>query len=66
VRIDDLRANMEMGQPFPDVWLPKNLSIHAGVTLALGPMELQYRRVFSNYRKADVASKITIPKREAR
>jgi hypothetical protein len=66
VRIDDLRANMEMGQPFPDVWLPKNLSIHAGVTLALGPMELQYKRVFSNYRRADVASKITIPKREAR
>ena len=66
VRIDDLRANMEMGQPFPDVWLPKNLSIHAGITLALGPMELQYKRVFSNYRKADVASKITIPKREAR
>ena len=66
VRIDDLRANMEMGQPFPDVWLPKNLSIHAGVTLALGPMELQYKRVFSNYRKADVASRITIPKRESR
>lgn len=66
VRIDDLRANMEMGQPFPDVWLPKNLSIHAGVTLALGPMEFQYKRVFSNYRKADVASKITIPKRENR
>ena len=66
VRIDDLRANMEMGQPFPDVWLPKNLSIHAGVTLALGPMELQYKRVFSNYRKADVATKITVPKREGR
>lgn len=66
VRIDDLRANMEMGQPFPDVWLPKNLSIHAGVTLALGPMEFQYKRVFSNYRRADVASKITIPKRENR
>jgi hypothetical protein len=66
VRIDDLRANMEMGQPFPDVWLPKNISIHAGVTLALGPMELQYKRAFSNYRKADVATKITVPKREAR
>jgi len=65
-RIDDLRANMEMGQPFPDVWLPKNITIHAGVTLALGPMELQYKRAFSNYRKADVATKITVPKREAR
>jgi hypothetical protein len=62
VRIDDLRANMEMGQPFPDVWLPKNISIHAGVTLAMGPMELQYKRAFSNYRKADVSSRITIPK----
>jgi len=28
VRIDDLRANMQMGQPFPDVWLPKNMNIH--------------------------------------
>ena len=31
VRVDDLRASMQMGQPFPGVWLPRNLSIHAGV-----------------------------------
>jgi hypothetical protein len=62
VRIDDLRANMEMGQPFPDVWLPKSINIHAGLTFALGPMELQYTRAFSNYRKADVTSKISVPK----
>ena len=66
VRIDDLRANMQMGQPFPGVWLPRNISIHAGLTFALGSMEAQYKRVFSNYRKADVSSKITVPKREAR
>jgi hypothetical protein len=64
VKIDDLRASMQMHQPFPGVWLPRNLSIHAGVTLALGSMELQYTREFSNYRKADVSSKITIPKRQ--
>ena len=62
VRVDDLRANMQMGQPFPGVWLPKNINIHAGISLALGPMEFQYKREFSNYRKADVSSKITIPK----
>lgn len=62
VKIDDLRASMQMGQPFPGVWLPHNLSIHAGVTVALGSMELQYRREFSNYRKADVTSTIRIPK----
>ena len=36
VRIDDLRASMTMGQPFPGVWLPRGMSIHAGLTLALG------------------------------
>lgn len=62
VKIDDLKAQMQMGQPFPGVWLPKNISIHAGATMALGSIEAQYRREFSNYRKADVTSKIRIPK----
>lgn len=62
VKVDDLRASMVMGQPFPGVWLPKTIGIHAGVTVALGSMELQYKREFSNYRKADVSSKIRIPK----
>ena len=61
VKVDDLRASMQMGQPFPGVWLPRNLSIHAGVSIALGPMELSYRREFTNYRKADVSSKVTVP-----
>ncbi len=64
VKIDDLRASMQMGQPFPGVWLPRTLNIHAGVSIALGPMELSYQREFSNYRKADVSSKITVPKRQ--
>ena len=62
VRIDDLRASMQMGQPFPGVWLPRSVSIHAGVTIALGSIELQYKRAFSNYRKADVTSKVRVPK----
>jgi hypothetical protein len=63
VRVDDLRASMEMGQPFPDIWLPRNMMIHGGVTLALGPMEITYKREFSNYRRADVTSKVTVPKK---
>jgi hypothetical protein len=62
VKIDDLKAQMQMGQPFPGVWLPKNISIHAGATTALGSLEAQYHREFSNYRKADVTSKIKVPK----
>ncbi|HET7694949.1 MAG TPA: hypothetical protein VFK57_04520 [Vicinamibacterales bacterium] len=63
VRIDDLRASMQMGQPFPGVWLPRGVSIHAGVTIALGSIEVQYTRAFSNYRRADVSSKVSVPKR---
>ena len=62
VRIDDLRASMQMGQPFPGVWLPRDVSIHAGATIALGSVEVQYTRAFSNYRKADVSSKVRVPK----
>jgi hypothetical protein len=62
VRVDDLRASMQMGQPFPGVWLPRDVTIHAGVTLALGSMELQYKREFSKYRKADVSSKVKVPR----
>jgi len=66
VRIDDIRASMEMGQPFEGVWLPKNLSVHGGLTLASGSFEISYSREFSHYRKADVTTKITVPKQGIR
>ena len=62
VKIDGLRASMQMGQPFPGIWLPRNINIHAGVSLAVGAMDATYKREFANYRKADVTSKITVPK----
>jgi hypothetical protein len=65
VRVDDIRAAMTMGQPFPGVWLPRGLSVHAGVTLASGSFEAAYGRTFSDYRLAEVATKIRIPKRSA-
>ena len=54
VRIDDLRASMTMGQPFPGVWLPRGMNIHAGLTLALGSFEAGYDRTFTNYREGEV------------
>jgi hypothetical protein len=65
VRVDDIRASMTMGQPFPGVWLPHGLDVHAGVTLASGSFEAAYGRTFSEYRLAEVATKIRIPKRSA-
>jgi len=60
VRVDDVKASMVMGQPFQGVWLPKAIEIHAGVTLASGSYEAGYTRTFSEYREADVTSKIKV------
>jgi outer membrane protein assembly factor BamA len=65
VRVDDIRASMTMGQPFPGVWLPRAMNIHAGFTLALGSYEAGYTRTFTNYREAEVKTKITVPKLES-
>ena len=47
---------MNPDDPLPDLegWL--------AALQALGPMEFSYTREFSKYRKADVSSKITVPK----
>src|SRR4051812_17921362 len=39
LHVDDLRASMTMGQPFPDVWLPRDLEFLFGITLAMGQVE---------------------------
>jgi hypothetical protein len=62
VKIDDLRASMTMGQPFDGIWLPREMNVHAGFTLANGSFEGSYARNFSEYRQADVTSKVRIPK----
>ena len=65
VKVDDIRASMTMGQPFPGVWLPREMNIHAGVTMAMGSLEAAYARRFSDYKQADVKSLIRIPKAAA-
>ena len=62
VRVDDIRASMTMGQPFPGVWLPREMNIHAGVTLAMGSLEAAYARRFADYKQADIKTLIRIPK----
>jgi hypothetical protein len=64
VKVDDIRASMTMGQPFPGVWLPREMNIHAGVTTAAGALEAAYARRFANYKQADVKSLIRVPKEE--
>ena len=58
VRVDDVAATMEMGQPFPGVWLPRHIDGHGGVTLANGTYEVRYVVDYRDYREATTKATI--------
>ena len=60
LHLDDLRASMTMGQPFPDVWLPRDLEFTFGFTLAVGQVDMRYALEYHDYRRADVTATIKI------
>ncbi|MFN7980375.1 MAG: hypothetical protein U0Q11_00815 [Vicinamibacterales bacterium] len=60
-QMDGATASMSMSQPFPDVWLPKQLEMNISMMLAVGSVELRYSLQYDNYRQPDVRSRITIP-----
>jgi hypothetical protein len=62
LHMDQLHAAMTMGQPFPDVWLPSTLDFQIGATLAVGQFDVRYALEYRDYRRADVTTKLTIPK----
>jgi hypothetical protein len=62
-QLDGVTASMTMGQPFPDVWLPRSLQIDVRLLLAFGNVDLRYALQYENYRQPDVQSKIGIPDR---
>ena len=63
VHVNDLKASMTMGQPFPDVWLPNALELAMSGTLAVGQFDLLYRLDYHDYRRPDVTSKVGIKER---
>lgn len=58
VRVDDLKATMQMGQPFPNIWLPKSIDMHFGMMLAVGAVDATYSVEYLNYKEAAVTYKI--------
>ena len=58
VRIDDLKATMQMGQPFPNIWLPKSIQMHFGMMVAVGAVDATYSVEYLNYKEAAVTYKI--------
>jgi hypothetical protein len=61
VRVADAKASMMMGQPFPDIWLPRSLEMHIELQLAIGQVNLEYALEYHDYRKAEVNSIMRVP-----
>ena len=58
VRVEDVAATMEMGQPFAGVWLPRHIDGHGGVTLANGTFDVRYVVDYNEYREATTKARI--------
>ena len=58
IHLDGMNAAMEMGQPFPSVWLPRSLRIGVDVTLATGEIDGRYAVDYYDYKLATVATKV--------
>ena len=63
VHINDAKATMTMGQPFPDVWLPNGVEMTIAMTLAVGQYDLHYGLDYHDYRQPDVTTKVGIKER---
>jgi hypothetical protein len=61
VNVKDVHASMTMGQPFPDVWLPRDLQATASMSIAIGDFDFHYALEYHDYRRADVTTKVGIP-----
>ena len=58
VRVDDVRATMQMGEMFPDVWLPRRIDARVTLTLANGTFRMDYDLAYLNYRQAHVKARV--------
>ena len=61
VHVKTGRASMTMGEPFPTVWLPRDVDASVAMTIALGEFNLNYTLQYHDYRRADVTTKVSIP-----
>jgi hypothetical protein len=58
LHMDDAKAVMTMAEPFPDVWLPRDVNMLMSGTLAVGSFDVRYHLDYENYRKAETSSRI--------
>jgi hypothetical protein len=58
VRVDGINASMEMGQPFPSVWLPRAIRVGFDLTLAIGEVDGRYAVDYHDYKLATVTTRV--------
>lgn len=63
VRVDNVRAEMQMAQPFPGIWLPGDMRMDFSMTLANGSYDFRYGLSFEDYRMGNVTSRIRFDRR---
>jgi hypothetical protein len=61
VKVDTVKASMTMSQPFPEVWLPRDIDLQVALTFAIGQLSFRQNVSYRDYREANVASKVIIP-----
>jgi hypothetical protein len=59
--VTGLHATMAMSQPFPDIWLPRELDIQIGLMSAVGEVDMRYTLSYHDYRRAEVTTGIRAP-----
>jgi hypothetical protein len=60
VRLGNVRATMSMHQPFPAVWLPRDLEVFVDAQVAVGRFDVRWSVEYRDYRLPDVKSKFTV------
>jgi len=60
LKVDYIKASMTMSQPFPEVWLPKDMEIKGAFTMAIGQFEFRQAVAYRDYREANVKSRVII------
>lgn len=58
VRVDGLTAAMQMGEPFPSVWLPASIAMRFRVMTAGGPVDGRYDITYTDYRLPSVSGRV--------
>jgi hypothetical protein len=61
VRVNEFNASMTMGQPFKDVWLPRDVEFNVSLMFALGAVDVQYHLDYHDYKEAKTSGRIKSP-----